>query len=69
MDVFLNNTLESSVPNVIPPLPTGLTVGQNPGIYGQACNVVYDINVLGSDAISWIYNTHKHLNPPTSPNF
>jgi hypothetical protein len=69
MDVFLNNKLETSVPNVIPPLPTGLTVGQNPGIYGQACNVVYYRNVLGSDAISWIYNTHKHLNPPTSPNF
>ena len=69
MDVFLNNKLETSVPNVIPPLPTGLTVGQNPGIYGQACNVVYYRNVLGSDAISWIYNTHKHLNPPISPNF
>jgi hypothetical protein len=69
MDVFLNNKLETSVPNVIPPLPTSLTVGQKPGIYGQACNVVYYRTVLGSDAISWIYNTHKHLNPPISPNF
>ena len=69
MDVFLNNKLETSVPNVIPPLVTSLTVGKNKGIYGQACNVVYYRSVLGSDAISWIYNTHKHLNPPTSPNF
>ena len=69
MDVFLNNKLETSVPNVIPPLVTSLTVGKNKGIYGQACNIVYYRSVLGSDAISWIYNTHKHLNPPTSPNF
>lgn len=69
MDVFLNNNLETSVPNVFPPLITSLTVGTNKGIYGQACNVVYYQSVLGSDAISWIYNTHKYLNPPTSPNF
>jgi hypothetical protein len=69
MDLFLNNKLETSVPNVFPPLITSLTVGKDKGIYGQACNVVYYRSVLGSDAISWIYNTHKHLNPPTSPNF
>ena len=69
MDVFLNNNLETSVPKVLPPLITSLTVGTNKGIYGQACNVVYYRTVLGSDSISWIYNTHKHLNPPTSPNF
>ena len=69
MDVFLNNHLETSVPNVIPTLPTSLTVGSTPGIYGQACNVVYYRNVLGSDGISWIYNTHKYLNPPLNPNF
>ena len=69
MDVFLNNKLETSVPNVFPPLVTNLTVGKDKGIYGQACNIVYYRSVLGSDAISWIYNTHKDLNPPTSPNF
>ena len=69
MDVFLNNHLETSVPNVIPTLPTSLTVGSASGIYGQACNVVYYRNVLGSDGISWIYNTHKYLNPPLNPNF
>ena len=69
MDVFLNNHLETSVPNVIPTLPTSLTVGSTSGIYGQACNVVYYRNVLGSDGISWIYNTHKYLNPPLNPNF
>ena len=69
MDVFLNNKLETSVPNVFPLLPTSLTVGKDKGIYGQACNIVYYRSVLGSDAISWIYNTHKDLNPPTSPNF
>ena len=69
MDVFLNNHLETSVPNVIPVLPTSLTVGSSSGIYGQACNVVYYRNVLGSDGISWIYNSHKNLNPPLNPNF
>jgi len=69
MDVFLNNKLENTTPNVIPNLMKNLTVGKDKGIYGQACNVMYFRNPLGSDAISWIYNTHKHLNPPLSPNF
>ena len=70
MDVFLNNNLESSTPNIIPKLPKTLIVGSNPGgIYGQACNVVYYKDVVGSQGISWIYNTHKLLNPPLKPNF
>jgi hypothetical protein len=70
MDVFLNSHLESSTPNIIPKLPKALIVGSNPGgIYGQACNVVYYKDVVGSQGISWIYNTHKLLNPPLKPNF
>jgi hypothetical protein len=70
MDVFLNNHLESSTPNIIPKLPKTLIVGSNPGgIYGQACNVVYYKDVVGSQGVSWIYNTHKLLNPPLKPNF
>lgn len=70
MDVFLNNHLESSTPNVIPKLPKALIVGSKPGgIYGQACNVVYYKDVVGSQGISWIYNSHKLLNPPLKPNF
>ena len=70
MDVFLNSRLETSTPNVIPKLPKALIVGSNPGgIYGQACNVVYYKDVVGSQGVSWIYNTHKLLNPPLKPNF
>lgn len=70
MDVFLNNHLESSTPNIIPKLPKTLIVGSKPGgIYGQACNVVYYKDVVGTQGISWIYNTHKLLNPPLKPNF
>ena len=70
MDVFLNNHLESSTPNVIPKLPKTLIVGSSPGgIYGQVCNVMYYKDVVGSQGISWIYNTHKLLNPPLKPNF
>ena len=70
MDVFLNNHLESSTPNVIPKLPKTLIVGSNPGgIYGQVCNVMYYKDVVGSQGVSWIYNTHKLLNPPLKPNF
>lgn len=70
MDVFLNNHLESSTPNVIPKLPKTLIVGSKPGgIYGQACNVMYYKDVVGSQGVSWIYNTHKLLNPPLNPNF
>lgn len=70
MDVFLNSHLESSTPNVIPKLPKTLIVGSSPGgIYGQVCNVVYYKDVVGSQGVSWIYNTHKLLNPPLKPNF
>jgi len=70
MDVFLNSHLESSTPNVIPKLPKTLIVGSSPGgIYGQVCNVIYYKDVVGSQGVSWIYNTHKLLNPPLKPNF
>ena len=69
MDIFLNNNMESSTPNVIPKLPKTLIVGSDSGIYGQACNVVYYKDVVGSQGVSWIYNTHKLLNPPLKPNF
>jgi len=69
MDVFLNNNLESSTPNIIPKLPKTLIVGYDSGIYGETCNVVYYKDVVGTQGISWIYNTHKLLNPPLKPNF
>jgi len=70
MDVFLNNHLDSVTPNVIPKLPKALIIGSNPGgIYGQVCNVVYYKDVVGSQGVSWIYNSHKLLNPPLKPNF
>ena len=69
MDVFLNGHLESSTPNVIPKLPQTLIVGSPGGIYGQLCNVVYYKDVVGSQGVSWIYNSHKLLNPPLKPNF
>ena len=69
MDIFLNNNLESSTPNIIPKLPKTLIVGSDSGIYGQACNVVYYKDVVGSQGISWIYDTHKLFNPPLKPNF
>ena len=69
MDVFLNNNLESSTPNIIPKLPKTLIIGSDSGIYGQVCNIVYYKDVVGSQGVSWIYNTHKLLNPPLKPNF
>jgi hypothetical protein len=76
MDVFMNNSLESSTPNIIPKLPLTLIVGSNSdssgngsGIYGQTCNVVYYKDAIGSQGVSWIYNAHKFLNPPLKPNF
>ena len=69
MDVFLNSHLESSTLNIIPKLPKTLIVGSPGGIYGQLCNVVYYKDVVGSQGVSWIYNSHKLLNPPLKPNF
>jgi hypothetical protein len=65
MDVFLNGELVSSAPNIIPySTLDNLTIGEDDGIKGGICNVIYYNHALDSMAIKGLYNQSKGLDPP-----
>jgi hypothetical protein len=65
MDVFLNGELVSSAPNIIPySTLDNLTIGEDNGIKGGICNVIYYNHALDSMAIKGLYNQSKSLDPP-----
>ena len=67
MDIFMNGVLVTSAAKVIPlNNPKSIHVGSYPGIYGEACSLVYYKNPLLAENIRVIYESLKNLNPPTS---
>lgn len=65
MDIFLNGQLIKSSIEVVPYYTyDNLTIGENGGIKGGICNVVYFRNVLNSSNIYYLYNTVKNRTPP-----
>jgi len=67
MDIFINGILVTSTPEVIPMSnPKSIHIGSYPGIYGEACNLVYYKNPLLAENIRIIYESLKNFNPPTS---
>ena len=69
MDVFLNGELVSSAPNIIPySTLDNLTIGEDNGIKGGICNVIYYNHALDSMAIKGLYNQSKGLDPPVISN-
>jgi len=65
MDVFLNGELVSSAKNIIPYTTFDtLTIGEENGIKGGICNVVYYNSALNSMKIKGIYNESKGSTPP-----
>ena len=65
-DVFLNGELVKSSIEVIPYYTyENLTIGENNGIKGGICNVVYFRQSLTSSNIYYLYNTLKNRTPPT----
>ena len=67
MDIFINGVLVTSTPEVIPMSnPKSIHIGSYPGIYGEACNLVYYKNPLLAENIRIIYESLKNFNPPTS---
>ena len=65
-DVFLNGELVKSSIEVIPYYTyENLTIGENNGIKGGICNVVYFRQTLTSSNIYYLYNTLKNRSPPT----
>lgn len=67
MDIFMNGVLVTSAPEVIPlNNPQSIHIGSYPGIYGEACSLVYYKNPLLAENIRIIYESLKNFNPPTS---
>ena len=66
LDIFLNGELVKSSIEVVPYYTfDNLTIGENGGINGGICNVVYFRHALTSRNIFLLYNTVKDKNTPT----
>jgi hypothetical protein len=58
MDIFMNGVLVTSAPEVIPlNNPQSIHIGSYPGIYGEACSLVYYKNPLLAENIRVIYES------------
>jgi hypothetical protein len=67
LDIFLNGELVKSNIDVVPYYTLdSLTIGQDSGIKGGICNVVYFRKPLTQPRIYYLYNIVKDKNPPTT---
>lgn len=65
LDIFLNGELVKSNIGVVPYYKLdNLTIGENGGIEGGICNVVYFSNPLTTTNIYYLYNMVKNRTPP-----
>jgi hypothetical protein len=65
LDIFLNGELVKSDKNVVPYYNyDNLTIGEDGGIKGGICNVVYFNKPLTSSNIYYLYNMVKTKTPP-----
>jgi hypothetical protein len=65
LDIFLNGELVKSSIEVVPYYTLeNLTIGENNGIKGGICNVIYFRRALTSQNIYYIYNSVKNKTPP-----
>ena len=65
LDVFMNGELQQSNVGVVPYYTLdALTIGNNDGISGKICNVVYFNKSLTRDNMFYLYNMVKGENPP-----
>jgi hypothetical protein len=65
LDVFMNGELQQSNVGVVPyHTLDALTIGNNDGISGKICNVVYFNKSLSQNNMFYLYNMVKHENPP-----
>jgi hypothetical protein len=65
LDIFLNGELVKSVVGVVPYYKLeNLTIGEDNGIKGGICNVVYFRKQLSASNIYYLYNMVKNRSPP-----
>ena len=68
LDIYLNNKLVASEPNIIPYKSLDeIKIGQENGLSGGICNVVYFPEVLSRTKMTLFYETLKWNNPPVLP--
>jgi len=66
LDIFINGKLVKSEPNVVPYMTMDtLSVGENNGVNGGICNLVYFQNTLTASEIYYLYNSMKDKTPPS----
>ena len=67
MDIFLNGELVKSKISVVPYMSLDkLVVGQEDGIHGKVCNIVYFKQPLTTSKMYYLYNMVKDSTPPTT---
>jgi len=67
LDIFLNGELVNSDNGIVPYYTLdALIVGEDNGIEGKVCNLVYFNKSLTSNNIYYLYNMVKNNNPPTT---
>ena len=65
LDVFMNSKLVASFKNVLPYMSIdNISVGDDDGIGGGVCNVLYFPRMMSKERISINYNILKNNNPP-----
>jgi len=65
LDIFLNGELVKSSVGVVPYYTLdNLTIGEEHGLRGGICNVIYFKKALTRSNIYYLYNTVKHKTPP-----
>jgi len=67
LDIFLNGELVKSDTGIVPYYTLdNLTIGENNGIHGEICNIVYFKKALTSSNIFYLYNMVKNKTPPVT---
>ena len=65
LDIFLNGQLVKSKPGVVPYYTYDtLTIGENDGVKGGMCNVVYFDHALNASNVYTLYHSVQGRNPP-----
>lgn len=69
IDIFVNGELVRSVKGVVPYMTKDiLTIGQNEGVQGGVCNVVYFNEPITAEQVYYLYNSVRMFTPPIVTN-
>lgn len=71
VDFYVNGVLERTITSPTPPIYTltdTIQIGDNDGLNGYICNIVYYTNLLSDYEIINNYNVYMNINPPIKNN-